>query len=70
MNDNQLITAALNNGWDAERASLCDEEGSDGWVWTAPDGIEYTCVGSWCDPVIDNDDIRHAIRKTLESKLE
>lgn len=26
---------------------LYDEEGVEGWLWTAPDGREWTAIGSW-----------------------
>jgi hypothetical protein len=33
----------------AEKASLYDEEGLEGWRWTHPDGRDWTEVGSWDD---------------------
>lgn len=35
-----LVAWALLNGYAVERASLYDEEGVEGWRWTAPDGEE------------------------------
>lgn len=37
-------------GWEVSKVSLYDEEGIEGWRWTAPDGKEYCEVGSWDEP--------------------
>jgi hypothetical protein len=38
-------------GWKAERASLYDEEGVEGWRWTDPQGDnDYTVMGHWDEP--------------------
>lgn len=30
-----------------DKVSLYDEEGVEGWRWTAPDGTEWTEMGDW-----------------------
>jgi hypothetical protein len=60
--DAQLAKWALDNGWDAERTLLYDEEGVEGWRWTSPDGQEFSCIGDWSEPGVDNEDLRSAIR--------
>jgi hypothetical protein len=37
-------------GWEVERVSLYDEDGVEGWKWTAPDGREFYEIGSWDEP--------------------
>lgn len=42
--------ALLGSGWTVEKTSLYDEEDVEGWKWTAPNGEEFSVVGSWDEP--------------------
>ena len=54
-----------------ERVSLYDEEGVEGWRWTASDGYEWTEMGDWSKqpmhPVLE--DAVDAANEWLESPL-
>ena len=39
----------INDDWSVGRVSMYDEEGIEGWRWTAPDGEESYVVGNWDD---------------------
>jgi hypothetical protein len=39
----------FSDGWVVERASLYDEEGVEGWIWTSPRGVTHCVIGSWDD---------------------
>jgi hypothetical protein len=55
---NEIITKliealrAVNSCCDPVRVSLYDEEGIEGWRWTAGDGREWTEMGDWDDEPI------------------
>lgn len=42
-----MLTALILQEWSVRKASLYDEEGVEGWIWTDAGGIEYTVHGSW-----------------------
>ena len=67
LGDASLAALAQLNGWEAERVSLYDEEGVEGWRWASPDKRgEYDVIGLWDNgPVELNDDLRQAIIATL-----
>jgi hypothetical protein len=45
------IHAALDaHGWTVDEVSLYDEEGVEGWRWTAPGGEEHVAIGGWDGP--------------------
>jgi hypothetical protein len=60
-----LVDLAMQCGWQANRVSLYDEEGVEGWEWLSPSGQSYTCIGDWSLPVIEGDDLRYAIQLSL-----
>lgn len=47
------LLVLFKEGWRAEKTSLFDEEGVEGWLWSHPDGREYSVIGDWqADPEI------------------
>lgn len=51
-NDKALLVL-FKAGWSAEKTSLYDEEGVEGWLWSHSDGREYSVIGDHGgDPVI------------------
>ena len=55
----------LAQGWTVEKASLYDEEGVDGWMWTSPNGQEFCEMGDWDkEPPIPE----HLARKDANTK--
>ncbi len=50
-----LMLWALTHTWTVEQVSLYDEEGVEGWRWTAPNGDEFDVIGDWSErPTIDD----------------
>ncbi len=45
----KLLLKLFTDGWRAEKTSLYDEEGVEGWLWSHPDGREYSVIGDWKD---------------------
>jgi hypothetical protein len=43
----QAAQDLLANGWTVQKVSMYDEEGVEGWQWTAPDGREENVIGDW-----------------------
>jgi hypothetical protein len=64
-----LAKLAVDHGWSAEPTQIYDEEGVDAWVWTSPNGIEFTVIGDTVgDPKIDDDDLIAEIVLHLEAE--
>jgi hypothetical protein len=49
------------SGWSVRKASLYDEEGIEGWLWTSPSGEEFAATGDWDEPPVIPDDMRKLI---------
>lgn len=62
--DFDVFTAAMKNGWAVEPMSLYDEEGVDGWLWTSPEGNEYTEVAFSSNPAEDMPEVLYKLYKT------
>lgn len=41
------LLVLFKEGWRAEKTSLYDEECVEGWLWSHPDGREYSVIGDW-----------------------
>jgi hypothetical protein len=56
-----LVAWALIHGWKVDQALLYDDEGVEGWRWTAP-GLEASAIGDWSEPPATNDKVLEAMR--------
>jgi hypothetical protein len=65
MSDDELIDWARANGWTIDPVSLFDDEGVEGWRVVAPDGKEWTAIGSWQGPPVIEDEAREKMAAAL-----
>lgn len=59
--DAQVAELATANGWTIEKASFYDDEGVEGFTWTAPNGESFDVLGDWGDPPTSGDKIRQLL---------
>jgi hypothetical protein len=57
-------------GWEAEQASLYDEEGVEGWTWGNPTSpYTFTTTGDWHGPAAIPDDLMALAEEGLAGTL-